>query len=111
MLVASGVNDGHRTAVLAGRAVEVLREIGRLTGELSKISTLNVTNNTAILIGSPMFVRLEEMLLTRLRAYPEALASVVDGLRELEGSDIAQTIDGHQALAISDPRGVEAHAA
>src|SRR5271154_1358413 len=37
MLIASGTNDGNRTAVLAGRAVEVLREIGRLSGELSKI--------------------------------------------------------------------------
>jgi hypothetical protein len=39
MLIASGANDGSRTAVLAGRAVEVLREIGRLSGELSKIGT------------------------------------------------------------------------
>jgi hypothetical protein len=35
MLIASGANDGNRTAVLAGRAVEVLREIGHLSGELS----------------------------------------------------------------------------
>jgi hypothetical protein len=43
MLIASGANDGNRTAVLAGRAVEVLREIGRLSGELSVRSSRGAT--------------------------------------------------------------------
>ena len=37
MLVASGVNDRHRVATLAGRAVEVLRELGRVSGELRDV--------------------------------------------------------------------------
>lgn len=46
MLIAAGVNDGHRTAVLAGRAVEVLKEIGRLSGELTRLgTTISVTKS------------------------------------------------------------------
>ena len=37
MLVANGVNDGHRVATMAGRAVEVLRELGRVSGELRDV--------------------------------------------------------------------------
>jgi hypothetical protein len=84
MLLAAAANDGHRTAVLAGRAIEALKEIGRLTGELSNISTLNVTNNSTVFVNSPMFARLEQMLLDRLRGFPDALANVVEGLRALE---------------------------
>lgn len=102
MMLAASINDGHRTAVLAGRAVEVLREIGRLTGELSKIGNLTVNNNATIFMNSPLFADLEAMLLDRLRAYPEALRAVVDGLRELDvklapsdddGSPRSMTID------------------
>jgi hypothetical protein len=86
LMLAASVNDGHRVAVLAGRAVEVLREIGKLTGEISRIGTLNVTNNTAVFVNSPAFAKLEEMLIDRLRAYPDALRAVVDGLRDLEAT-------------------------
>jgi hypothetical protein len=37
MTVPSGVNDGHRVAALAGLGVEVLRELGRLCGELRDV--------------------------------------------------------------------------
>ena len=52
--LAASMNDKHATASLSGRMVEVLREIGRMTGELmtgaQKITTIN---NTAIL--GPVF--------------------------------------------------------
>jgi hypothetical protein len=84
MLVASGVNDGHRVATLAGRAVEVLREIGRLTGQIQALSSsISVTNNINIL-NMPVFIDLQAMLLAKLADFPEALTAVVRGLRELE---------------------------
>jgi hypothetical protein len=94
MLLASSSNDGHRTAVLAGRAVEVLREIGRLTGELSKINSLTINNNSAVFINSPIFAELEAMLISKLSDFPEALAAVVDGLRTLEAASGSEDVPG-----------------
>lgn len=88
MLVAAGCNDGHRTAALAGRAVEALTTIAKLSGELSDLRNLTV-NNSVTFINSPAFAKLEAMLLDRLTAHPAALAAVVDGLRELEQEDEA----------------------
>jgi hypothetical protein len=89
MLAAASVNDRNATANLAGRAVEVLRETGRLTGELLEsarsITNINVTQNSAVLMASPAFSALEQMLLRRLAPYPEAMRSVVEGLMELQG--------------------------
>lgn len=84
MIAAASVNDRHATAALSGRVVDVLREIGKLTGELQRFApATSVTNNTLIL-NSPVFTQLEAMLLDRLGAFPEALRAVVDGLHELE---------------------------
>jgi len=84
MLLAASVNDGHRVASLATRATEVLREIGRLTGELTRLAPITNVNNTAIFVNSPIFAELQTMLLDKLAAHPPALAAVIEGLRELE---------------------------
>lgn len=84
MQMAAGLNDRHATAVLAGRLTEVLKEIGKLTGELLRMSPTHVTNNTAVFLASPHYASLERMLIDRLAPFPDALASVVDGLRSLE---------------------------
>jgi hypothetical protein len=82
-MVASGVNDGHRVAVLAGKAVIVMREIGKITGEVRAISSsLSITNINVL--NTPLFTDLQAMLLARLASYPEALGEVVEGLRDLE---------------------------
>ena len=75
--------DRHGTAVIAGRLLETLREIGRLTGELNRIGGVNVTN-TIMLVNSPAFAELQTMLLERLAAFPEARAAVLQGLRDLD---------------------------
>jgi hypothetical protein len=85
MLLAASVNDGHRVASLATRATEVLREIGRLTGELLRLAPITNVSNTAIFINSPIFAELQSMLVEKLAPHPQALAAVVEGLRELEG--------------------------
>ena len=86
LINASSMNDRHGTAVLAGRAVEVLRELGRFTGEILKSAPVgNVTNNTLVFMSSPAFANLERMLIERLAPHPEALQAVLQGLRSLEG--------------------------
>jgi hypothetical protein len=82
--LAASVNDKNGTAVLAGRLTEVLREIGRITGEiLSTPGVMNVTN-TVNFVNSPVFLDLQQMLIRRLAGHPDALAAVIEGLRELE---------------------------
>ena len=98
MLVASGVNDGHRVATLAGRAVEVLRELGRLSGELRDVATHTTINNTLIM-NMPIFVDLQAMLIEKLADFPEALERVVDGLREFGGLPAAATGGDHARAA------------
>jgi hypothetical protein len=103
LLLAAAANDSYRTAVLAGKAIDALREIAKLTGELSQLSSLHVTNNTSIAyVNSPAFARLEEMLLDRLRAYPDALRAVVEGLRQLQGDEGASDGEGRPGPPLLD---------
>jgi hypothetical protein len=81
---AASAGDKHGTATLAGRLLECLREIGRLSGELRTAGGgVNVTNNVMVL-NSPAFAELQRMLLERLAPYADARASVLAGLRELD---------------------------
>ncbi|MDQ0395188.1 hypothetical protein [Labrys monachus] len=99
MLAAAACNDRNATANLAGRATEVLREIGKLTGELMEsarsITTINnnVTQNAVTLMASPLFGQLETMLMRELAPYPEAMRAVVAGLMKLQDIPVPQ-IDG-----------------
>jgi hypothetical protein len=81
----SAAEAGDRAGVVnvAGRLLESLREIGRLTGELRQISGLTI-NNTVNLIGSPEFAALSEGLLAIARAHPEARADIVALLRGID---------------------------
>src|SRR5580658_1403267 len=100
MLVASGVNDGHRVAALAGRSIEVLREIGRLTGELSKIgSAISITNNVAI-FNDPKFIELQAGLLAIARAHPDARADIVALLCTLDSRPVLSRPNGAQPQMI-----------
>ncbi len=110
LVLAASVNDGHRVAVLAGRATEVLREIGRITGELSAIGSLTVNNNTAVFVNSAAFARLEAMLLDRLRGFPDALREVVAGLREIEADDEPADSRGHSLITLPHAGGFHAAA-
>jgi hypothetical protein len=82
--LAASCNDKNGTAVLAGRLTEVLREIGRLTGEILRAPAVQNVTNTVNFINSPVFVDLQTMLIKRLARHPDAMAAVVEGLRELE---------------------------
>ncbi len=84
LLLAADSGDRSGTATLSGRAIECLRELGKVTGEISSLTSLTQVNNTAVLVNSPVFAELQTMLIERLASYPEALKAVVEGLHELE---------------------------
>ncbi len=85
MLEAASINDHSGTAKLAGRALEVLQEIGRLTGELLAAAPVqNITNNYTAIMTSPAFREVEQTLIECLAPYPDALAAVLKGLERLE---------------------------
>ena len=80
-LAAAECDDRQGTAIVAGRLLECLRTIARLTGEL-QAATSNVTNNIAIL-NSPLMADLQGMLIRELQPFPEARLRVIAGLEEL----------------------------
>lgn len=114
MLLAASVNDRHGLAALSGRAIEVTREVGKLTGELMQFAPGNTVNNLAVFVASPVFHDLQEMLLDKLSGHPDALTAVVEGLRELEAkSGPSPAANGAHLDLVALPavaRGFDAHA-
>ena len=71
-------------AALSGRLVEVLKEIGKLTGEIERLNPgINVTTNIAIM-SDPRMIELQSGLLSIARAHPAARADLVALLRGLD---------------------------
>jgi hypothetical protein len=104
LLSAAEAGDRTGTATLSGRAVEVLKEIGRLTGEISSLMAVtNIQNNVAI-FNSPQFSELESMLVEKLRDHPAALKAVIEGLQELEARPVPE---GLAALDIGPVAAIE----
>jgi hypothetical protein len=102
MQLAASVNDHHATAALAGRLNETNRLIGAITGEMGDLAARNITitaTNNVSFVNSPVFLDLQQMLVRRLAAHPEAFATVIEGLRELESRSAPQmpplTIEHH----------------
>jgi hypothetical protein len=82
--LAVACNDRNGAAILAGRLNEILNSLGKLTGEILRAPAISNVVNTINFTASPVFLDLQQMLIRRLAAHPEAMASVVEGLRELE---------------------------
>jgi len=82
---AAQAGDRHGASASAGRLLETLREIGRLTGELGKISAggVSITNNMLVM-NSPAFANLQSTIIAALAPYPEARLAVVTALRSIE---------------------------
>jgi hypothetical protein len=91
--LAASCNDKNGTAVLAGKLTEVLRLIANISGEILKAPAIQNVTNSVTFINSPMFADLQQMLIRRLAGHPEAMAAVVEGLRELESRSSAHQIE------------------
>ena len=106
-LSAAEAADRPGLAIISGRLLEALRELGKLTGELREVAGINVTNNTLNLIASPQFLSLQTDLLDVCRKHPSARSDIIGLLRSLDTTaagvtgglpasadrDVAATID------------------
>jgi len=71
---------------LAGRTVEVLREIGKVTGEVSQFAStiVNVQNNNVQILNSEPFLELQTGLLEVCVKHPDARADIIKLFRDLD---------------------------
>jgi hypothetical protein len=85
---------GH-TVNLAGRLIETLKEIGKLTGEIQRFTAATTTINNVAIFNSPDFALLQSNLIEALGPFPEARSAVIRRLRDMEsGARVAPLIDG-----------------
>lgn len=83
---AAAKGDANAIANLSGRVTDVLREIGRVTGQVSTIASqtiINVTAHTQIVNSAP-FAELQAGLVRVCAAHPEARGDIIRLFRELE---------------------------
>lgn len=104
--LAASVNDRHGLAIVSGRALECLREIGKLTGELKGFGPRTVVNQQINFMASPVFAQVQQVLIRALAPYPEALGAVVAALQELE----AAPVDDTPTIALTNGSGYHAAA-
>ena len=98
--------DDQTANIVLGRLTDLLRLQGQFSGELTR-ATSTVTNNTLIL-SSPLMADLQQMLVTRLRPYPEAARAVMEGLEELSNRALGQVPSQVQSPASHSGRLIEA---
>jgi hypothetical protein len=85
-LTAAEAGDRTSVALISGRLIESLRELGKLSGELREVSGINITQNVVTLFASPEFTRLQTGLLSVCRSHPAARADIVALLRSLDAA-------------------------
>jgi hypothetical protein len=109
MQAAAGCNDRSGTAALAGKLNQTLQLIGEFTGEMLRLNPHTVNQNVTVFMSSPLYVELEQMLISILSDHPDVLAKVVGGLRQLEGRAPAPE---YTAAAMPSPpmREINSHA-
>lgn len=77
-------------ATVSGRLLDVLKEIGRLTGEIQRHDQVtNVSVNVGI-VNAPGFADLQAGLLQIARDHPTARADIVALMRSLDGGEPRQ---------------------
>lgn len=84
MTASSEAGDAYRVALLSSRLVEVLREIGRITGEVERLGGGVTINNTVAIMSDPRMVELQAGLVRIARDHPAARADIVALLRGLD---------------------------
>lgn len=85
LLAASEAGDRNGISMLTGRALEILQELGRASGELIRAGSSVSLQQNNYFFGSPVFRRLETGLLEVCRRHPEVRDEVVNMLRNLDG--------------------------
>jgi hypothetical protein len=78
-------NSAQGVATVAGRLVEVLRELGKISGEIARVAAPSTTVNVSV-NAAPGFADLQAGLLNIARAHPAARGDIVALLRRLDGA-------------------------
>jgi hypothetical protein len=76
--------SAHTVANLSGRLVDVLREIGRLTGEIERMNPGVTINNNLAILAQPQMVELQSGLLAIARQHPDVRGPIINLLRSLD---------------------------
>ena len=79
-------NDHNGVALMVQRATDVLKEIGRVSGQVSTIASgvvVNVQNNFA-LFNSPLYTDLQSGLIQICVAHPEARSDILSLFNRLD---------------------------
>ncbi len=80
-------NSAQGVATVAGRLVEVLRELGKISGEIQRnTAPSTVINNNIGISAAPAFPDLMRGLLHISRAHPEARADIIALVDRLNGA-------------------------
>jgi hypothetical protein len=82
--VVASVGDHNGINMISGRLLETLREIGRLSGELTKAGGNIQINNNLLVLQSPLFAEAQSAVISALASFPEARVAVIRELRALE---------------------------
>lgn len=106
-ITAAEADDKPQLANLAGRLLESLRELGKVTGELRVLSGINVTNNTINLTTSPQFSALQDGLLRIARAHPAARLEIIALLQVLDEQP-APSANGMQVPVLLEGEAINA---
>jgi hypothetical protein len=96
---AAQAKDKNGASITSGRLLQCLEQIGRLTGELSRISSSTVVNNTLV-IGSPGFAPIQGAILSALAPYPDARLAVVEALRSIEVPDSKPLLEAQKIIEV-----------
>jgi hypothetical protein len=94
------LNKPYEVERIGGRVLDTLKEIGRLTGELSAFTSqsINVVNSQTVVMNSPIVAELQAELLQTLAPYQDARAAVIAmfvRLDERHRNPDLKLIEGH----------------
>ena len=112
---AAGDNPGVCRA--SQTMLQVLQELGKLTGEIDRVAGIVINNNSnsqTVVMNDPLIAKLQAGLLRCLAKHPAARADVIAMLNELESADYQPVVpaggklNGHAALPA--PVQIEGHA-
>ncbi|TNC07101.1 hypothetical protein FF100_33550 [Methylobacterium terricola] len=97
LVICAETGDAGRVAYLGSKVLEVLQEIGKLTGEIRRLNPgITITNTVVTLFETPGFVAFADGLLRVARDHPEAKADILALLRQMEAGPAPEppTIEG-----------------
>jgi hypothetical protein len=98
---ASEKNDPYAVASVSRVLNDTLRELGRITGQVTQLATtqINVTNNHLSVINSQPFAELQSGLLRVCSRHPDARQDIIALFRELD----AKYVGASPMKTISSP--------